>query len=369
MIIALEDAKYKLISMQEKIEELGSAIRVDELKAEIAELEKITFEENFWSDQEKSSKLLQKIKQLKDKCDAFDELKSKLEDALTLTEMAIEENDEGSVAEVESELEFIEREAEKQRLETLLNGEYDKNNAILSFHPGAGGTEAQDWALMLYRMYTRWGERHGFDVKLVDWLDGEEAGLKSATVVISGLNAYGYLKSENGVHRLVRVSPFDSSGRRHTSFASVEVMPEFEDDNSIELREEDLEITAHRSSGAGGQHVNKTDSAIRIVHIPTGIVVGCQTERSQLQNKETALKMLKSKLLEIKQREKLDRIEDIQGNKTNIEWGAQIRSYVFMPYTLVKDTRTGYEDGNIGSVMDGDIDGFINAYLKSNTGK
>ena len=369
MIIALEDAKHKLTALQKVIDELGSSIRIDELKEEIAEMEKKTFEENFWNDQENSSKVLQKIKQLKDKCDGFDNLKSKLEDTLILAEMAIEENDESSVEEVEKELEYIENEAERQRLETLLTGEYDKNNAIVSFHPGAGGTEAQDWALMLYRMYTRWGERHGFQVKLIDWLDGEEAGLKSATITISGTNAYGYLKSENGVHRLVRVSPFDSSGRRHTSFASVEVMPEFDDDNSIELREEDLEITAHRSSGAGGQHINKTDSAIRIVHIPTGIVVGCQTERSQLQNKETALKMLKSKLLEIKEREKLDKIEDIQGNKTNIEWGAQIRSYVFMPYTLAKDTRTGYEDGNISAVMDGDIDGFINAYLKSNAGK
>lgn len=222
---------------------------------------------------------------------------------------------------------------------------------------------------MLYRMYTRWGESHGYTVKLVDWLDGDEAGIKSATIVVEGLNAYGYLKSENGVHRLVRVSPFDGSGRRHTSFASVEVLPEFEDDNSIELNDEDLEITAHRSSGAGGQHINKTDSAIRIVHIPTGIVVGCQTERSQLQNKETALKMLKSKLMEIKEREKLERIEDIQGNKTNIEWGNQIRSYVFMPYTLAKDTRTGYENGNIQSVMDGNLDGFINAYLKMNAAK
>ena len=242
---------------------------------------------------------------------------------------------------------------------------YDKNNAILSFHPGAGGTEAQDWAQMLYRMYMRWGESHGYNVKLVDWLEGDEAGIKSATLIIEGMNAYGFLKSEHGVHRLVRVSPFDSSGRRHTSFSSVEVMPEFnDDDNSITLRDEDLEITAHRSSGAGGQHINKTDSAIRIVHIPTGIVVGCQTERSQLQNKETAIKMLKAKLMEIKLREKLDRIEDIQGNKANIEWGSQIRSYVFMPYTLAKDTRTGFEDGNIDSVMDGNIDGIINAYLK-----
>ena len=369
MIIALEEAKYKLISYRETIAELGSAMKIDEMEKQIAELEQKTFAEDFWSDQENSSKILKQVKQLKDKYEAYRSLESRLEDAVTLAEMAIEENDESSIEEVESELAFVERESEKQRLETLLTGEYDKNNAIVSFHPGAGGTEAQDWALMLYRMYTRWGERNGFDVKLVDWLDGEEAGIKSATIMISGTNAYGYLKSENGVHRLVRVSPFDSSGRRHTSFASVEVIPEFDDDNSIEIRDEDLEITAHRSSGAGGQHVNKTDSAIRIVHIPTGIVVGCQTERSQLQNKETAMKMLKSKLLEIKEREKLDRIEDIQGNKTNIEWGAQIRSYVFMPYTLVKDTRTGYEDGNIGAVMDGDIDGFINAYLKNNVGK
>ena len=285
-------------------------------------------------------------------------------DMLLKAEVAIEEDDEGSVEEVERELEFLEKEEERIRLETLLSGPYDKNNAIVSFHPGAGGTEAQDWASMLYRMYTRWGEKSGFNVKLVDWLDGDEAGLKSATIMVEGINAYGYLKSENGVHRLVRVSPFDSSGRRHTSFASVEVMPEFNDDDNITIRDEDIEVTAHRSSGAGGQHINKTDSAIRILHKPTGIVVGCQTERSQLQNKETAMKMLKAKLMEIKLREKLDRIEDIQGNKANIEWGSQIRSYVFMPYTLAKDTRTGFENGNIDAVMDGDIDGFINAYLK-----
>ncbi|MBQ3861909.1 MAG: peptide chain release factor 2, partial [Clostridia bacterium] len=288
---------------------------------------------------------------------------------ITLAELAIEENDESLVPEVETAEREIRAEEESQRIEILLSGEYDQNNAILSFHPGAGGTEAQDWAQMLYRMYTRWGERHGYNVKLIDWLDGEEAGLKSATVMIEGENAYGYLKGENGVHRLVRVSPFDASGRRHTSFASVEVMPEFTDDGSIEINEADLEITTHKSSGAGGQHINKTESAVRIVHIPTGIVVGCQTERSQLQNKETAMKMLKSKLMEIKQREKLDTINDIKGVKTNIEWGSQIRSYVFMPYTLAKDTRTQYEDGNIQAVMDGEIDGFINAYLKMNAAK
>ena len=369
MIIALEEAKHTLTNFRADIEELGSALRIDELRNEAAELEKKTLEPDFWNDQENSGKILRQVKQLKDKIEAYEKLEAKLEDTITLAELAIEENDESLTDEVLSEVAAIQAEEEKQRIEILLSGEYDKNNAIISFHPGAGGTEAQDWALMLYRMYTRWGEKHGYNVKLLDWLDGEEAGLKSATIMIEGINAYGYMKSENGVHRLVRVSPFDSSGRRHTSFASVEVMPEFEDDNTIELRDEDLEITAHRSSGAGGQHVNKTDSAIRITHLPTGIVVGCQTERSQLQNKETALKMLKSKLMEIKQREKLEKIDDIKGVKTNIEWGAQIRSYVFMPYTLAKDTRTGFEDGNIQAVMDGEIDGFINAYLKQNAAK
>ena len=364
MIVALEEAKRKLVALEDTLRELGSQLRIEEAKERAAELERETLVQDFWNDAESSSKTLREIKQLKDKYESYEELLIKLEDAYTLCEMAIEENDEGSVEEVVAETEYIEAEAERKRIEVLLSGPYDKNNAIVSFHPGAGGTEAQDWASMLYRMYTRWGEKSGFNVKLIDWLDGDEAGLKSATIMIEGINAYGYLKSENGVHRLVRVSPFDASGRRHTSFASVEVMPEFEDDDTIVLRDEDLDITAHRSSGAGGQHINKTDSAIRIVHKPTGIVVGCQTERSQLQNKETALKMLKAKLMEIKLREKLDRIEDIQGNKANIEWGSQIRSYVFMPYTLAKDTRTGYEDGNIDAVMDGEIDGFINAYLK-----
>ena len=364
MIVALEEAKRRLIELRAVISELGNQLRIEESRERAADLERETLVQDFWNNAEKSSKKLQEIKQLKTKVESYEDLSSRLEDALTLCEMAIEANDEDSVEEVTSETEFIETEAEKKRIEVLLSGPYDKNNAILSFHPGAGGTEAQDWASMLYRLYTRWGEAHGFNVKLLDWLDGDEAGIKSATIMIEGMNAYGYLKSENGVHRLVRISPFDSSGRRHTSFASVEVMPEFEDDDSIVIRDEDIEVTAHRSSGAGGQHINKTDSAIRIVHKPTGIVVGCQTERSQLQNKETAMKMLKSKLMEIKMREKLERIEDIQGNKANIEWGSQIRSYVFMPYTLAKDTRTGYEDGNIDAVMDGEIDGFINAYLK-----
>lgn len=369
MIIQLEEAKYKLQNMRADIDELASALRIEQLKNEVTEDEAKTMEADFWNDAENSSKMLQQIKQKKDKIEAFESLKNRLEDAITLAEMGIEENDESIVAEVESEMAEVIKEEERQRIEVLLSGEYDRNNAIVSFHPGAGGTEAQDWALMLYRMYTRWGERHGYNVKLVDWLDGEEAGIKSATIMVEGVNAYGYLKSEAGVHRLVRISPFDASGRRQTSFASVDVMPEFEDDGKIEIRDEDIEITAHRSSGAGGQHINKTDSAIRITHLPTGIVVGCQTERSQLQNKETALKMLKSKLMEIKERENLARIEDIKGVKNNIEWGSQIRSYVFMPYTLAKDNRTGYEDGNITAVMDGEIDGFINAYLKQNANK
>ena len=369
MIIEIEEAKHKLTNFRADVEELGNALRITSLREQVEELDKLALAPDFWNDQENSGKILRQTKQLKDKIERYDNLAAKLEDAITLCELALEEGDESMKDEILSEVCGIESEEEKMRIEVLLSGEYDHNNAILSFHPGAGGTEAQDWAQMLYRMYTRWGEAHGYNVKLLDWLDGEEAGIKSATIMIEGLNAYGYLKSENGVHRLVRVSPYDGSGRRHTSFASVEVLPEFEDDNSIELRDEDLEITAHRSSGAGGQHVNKTDSAIRIVHIPTGIVVGCQTERSQLQNKETALKMLKSKLMEIKQREKLEKIEDITGNKTNIEWSAQIRSYVFMPYTLAKDTRTGFVDGNIQSVMDGNIDGFINAYLKMITAK
>ncbi|MBO5295721.1 MAG: peptide chain release factor 2 [Clostridia bacterium] len=363
-MVALEDAKYKLIGMRESIEELGSALRIEETKETLKHLEAQTQAPDFWNNAEKSSKVLQVIKQGQDKVAGYERLCAHLEDAIALAEMAIEENDESVVEEVQTELEEITAEEEHRRIEVLLSGEYDKNNAIVSFHPGAGGTEAQDWAQMLYRMITRWAEKSGFQVKLTDWLDGDGAGIKSATVMVNGLNAYGYLKSENGVHRLVRVSPFDANGRRQTSFASIEVMPEFEDVDAVVLRDEDLEITAHRSSGAGGQHINKTDSAIRIVHKPTGIVVGCQTERSQLQNKETALRMLKSKLMEIKLQERLDTIEDIQGNKTNIEWGAQIRSYVFMPYTLAKDHRTGFEMGNINAVMDGDLDGFINAYLK-----
>ena len=366
MIVLLDEAKRTLLAKEDDIKELASALKLDDLKSEIAELEEKTMAPDFWNNSDVSGEILKRTKYLKDKVAAYEELATRLEDTLVMVEMAIEEEDESVTDEILAEVEAIEKEESRQRIEILLSGEYDANNAILTFHPGAGGTEAQDWALMLYRMYTRWGEKHNYTVKLLDWLDGEEAGIKSASISIEGVNAYGYLKSENGVHRLVRVSPYDAAGRRQTSFASVEVTPELPDDNKIEIRPEDIEVTAHRSSGAGGQHINKTDSAIRITHLPTGIVVGCQTERSQLQNKETAMKMLKAKLLEIKIRENLEKIEDIQGTKYNIEWGSQIRSYVFMPYTLAKDTRTGYEDGNIQAVMDGEIDGFINAYLKMN---
>lgn len=366
MIIQLEEAKIKLRSMKTDIAELKESLRISAAELRIEELDKMTYEPDFWSDAARSGKILQELKGLRKKVGDFHALEARLEDAISLAELAIEENDESFTDEVLTEQAAIEQSEETMRLTALLTGEYDANNAILTFHPGAGGTEAQDWALMLYRMYTRWGEKHGYTVKLMDWLDGDEAGIKSATVSIEGANAYGFLKSENGVHRLVRISPFDASGRRQTSFASVEVMPEMEDDGSIEIRPEDIEVTAHRSSGAGGQHINKTDSAVRITHIPTGIVVGCQTERSQLQNKETAMRMLRNKLMEIKIQQNLQKIDDIKGIKANIEWGAQIRSYVFMPYTLAKDTRTGYEEVDIQSVMDGEIDGFINAYLKMN---
>ena len=262
-------------------------------------------------------------------------------------------------------IERIEKSMEAQRLATLLSGEYDSKNAILTFHAGAGGTEAQDWASMLYRMYTHWAESHGFQYNILDYLDGDEAGIKSASIEIVGENAYGYLKGEAGVHRLVRISPFDASGRRHTSFSALEVIPEIDEDTEVEIRPEDIKMDVFRSSGAGGQHINKTSSAVRLTHIPTGIVVACQNERSQFQNRDKAMAMLKSKLVEIKEREHLDKIDDIKGTQMKIEWGSQIRSYVFMPYTLAKDTRTGYETGNIQAVMDGDIDGFINAYLQA----
>ena len=366
-MLEFEEQRLKLEGLKPELADLKEALALDKLKKEIEELENAAAQDGFWDNVENSQKVLQKTSQLKARVERYDNLAAKYEDTLTLIELADEEGDLSLLDEVLSDVSAFEEQLSAQRLETLLSGEYDSKNAILTFHAGAGGTEAQDWNEMLVRMYTHWGERHGFSVKMVDFLDGEEAGLKSAVLVIEGLNAYGYLKSENGVHRLVRISPFDSSGRRHTSFASIEVMPEIDDDANIEIREEDLKVDTYRSGGAGGQHVNKTESAIRITHIPTGIVVACQNERSQHQNKEVALKMLKSKLIEIKEREHLEKIEDIKGVQKEIAWGSQIRSYVFMPYTLAKDHRTGFESGNINAVMDGDLDGFINAYLKMNS--
>lgn len=362
-MIEYDEYKVKIQALRPTLDNLGSALKLDEAKAEIIRLEAESAKDDFWSDLQNSQKVLQQIKQLKNKCSKHDSLLQRWEDMQALCQMAIEENDESLLPELQEEYDSFEQDLESARLATLLSGEYDGCNAIMNFHAGAGGTEAQDWAQMLYRMFTRWAERHGYEYKLLDYLDGEEAGLKSASILISGENAYGYLKSESGIHRLVRVSPFDSSGRRHTSFAAVEVMPEIDDDTEIEIRPEDLKVDTYRSSGAGGQHVNKTESAIRITHIPTGIVVSCQVERSQHQNREVAMRMLRSKLVEIKEREHLDRIDDIKGEQMKIEWGSQIRSYVFMPYTLAKDHRTGFENGNINAVMDGDLDGFINAYL------
>lgn len=364
-MIEFEEYKQKINSMLPRIKDLESALNLTVIRNEIQELEAVSTEDGFWNDIENSQRVLQRLKQLKDKVSAYDSIVSTYDDVATLCQLAIEEDDESLLPDLELEYTKLESMLEEATLQTLLNGEYDGNNAIISFHAGAGGTEAQDWAQMLFRMYTRWAERHGFKYKVLDYLDGDEAGLKSAVVSIEGHNAYGYLKGEMGVHRLVRISPFDSSGRRHTSFAAVEIMPEITDDVNIEIREEDLKIDTFRSGGAGGQHVNKTESAVRITHLPSGIVVTCQNERSQHQNREVAMMMLRSKLVEIKEREHLEKIDDIKGDQKSIEWGSQIRSYVFMPYTLVKDHRTGYESGNINSVMDGDIDGFITAYLKA----
>ena len=314
---------------------------------------------------EQSRKVLQQTKQLKDKIQAYEDLVSLWQDTIDFIDLANEENDEDSLDEITASVKSIEETLEKMTLETLLSGHYDKNNAIMTFHAGAGGTEAQDWCEMLIRMYQMWAQKNGYTFSVMDSLPGDDAGMKSATVNIEGLNAYGYLRSEKGVHRLVRISPFDSSGRRHTSFASIEVMPEIDDDIEINIRTEDLKVDTYRASGAGGQHINKTDSAIRITHIPTGVVVSCQTQRSQHQNREYAMRMLKSKLAEIAEQQQKEKIEDIKGVQKEIAWGSQIRSYVFHPYNLVKDHRTNFEMGNIGAVMDGDISGFINEYLKA----
>ena len=366
-MLLLDELRLELEGYRKDMKELYVIHNIDKLKEENAELQEKSAADGFWDDLENSQKLMQTIKQNDAPIESYKKLNDMLEDTLTMIELTVEEGqdeDEDTVNELRAEADKFKAELETTKLTTLLTGEYDSKNAILTFHAGAGGTEAQDWAEMLFRMYNRWAERHNFKVTTLDYLDGDEAGIKSASLLVEGLNAYGFLKSENGVHRLVRISPFDSSGRRQTSFASLEVMPEMDGANlNIEIRPEDLEIDFYRASGAGGQKVNKTSSAVRLTHKPTGIVVSCQTQRSQYQNKDYAMKMLVSKLAEIKEREHLDKIEDIKGVKKEIAWGAQIRSYVFMPYTLAKDTRTGYENGNINAVMDGDLDGFINAYL------
>ncbi len=362
-MLEFEEYKTKLANRRPDLEDLRGAMRLEDAAAEIEKLQAESTEEGYWNDLERSQKAQRRLRSLENKCESFRKLETAWDDMTVICEMALEENDESMLPELKESFAKFESDLEQLRLSTLLNGEYDANNAILTFHAGAGGTEAQDWAQMLYRMYTMWTDRHGFKYTLMDWQDGDQAGIKSATIKIEGENAYGYLKSEHGVHRLVRISPFDASARRQTSFAAVEVMPEIGDAEEIELRDDDIKMDVYRSSGAGGQKVNKTSSAVRLTHIPTGIVVSSQVERSHFQNLENCRQMLRAKLAEIKEREHLEKIEDIKGVQMKIEWGSQIRNYVFMPYTLAKDTRTGYENGNIQAVMDGDIDGFINAYL------
>ena len=343
-----------------------SLFDVEQLEDELKKLEEMTVNEGFWQqDSSETGKVLSKIKQIKNKVLQYRNVEQEIGNLQELTELAILENDEEVAKDILKSTIKLENDVEKLQLATLLSGKYDKNNAILTLHPGAGGTESQDWAEMLYRMYTRWAVKNGYEVKELDYLEGEEAGIKSVTFEIVGENAYGYMKGEMGVHRLVRISPFDAGGRRHTSFASLEVLPEITDDIQIEINPDDLRIDTYRASGAGGQHINKTSSAVRITHIPTNTVVACQSERSQIQNRETAMKMLKSKLLNLKEKEQKETIDELKGEQKDIAWGSQIRSYVFCPYTLVKDHRTNYEVGNVESVMDGNIDGFIEAYLKS----
>jgi len=344
-----------------------SLFDIEKLENRLQELEAETVKEEFWQkDSKETGKILAEIKQIKNKVVQYRKTEQETENLIELTELANLDNDEDVAKDIIKSTAKLENEVEKLELQTLLSGKYDKNNAILTLHPGAGGTESQDWAEMLYRMYTRWAVKNGYEVKELDYLEGEEAGVKSVTFEIIGENAYGYMKGEMGVHRLVRISPFDAGGRRHTSFASLEVLPEITDDISIDINPDDLRIDTYRASGAGGQHINKTSSAVRITHIPTNTVVACQSERSQIQNRETAMKMLKSKLLNLKEKEQKETINELKGVQKDIAWGSQIRSYVFCPYTLVKDHRTNYEVGNVESVMDGNIDEFIEAYLKMN---
>ena len=361
----LEEAKKQNLEQVNRINDIGNSLNINKLKDELSNLESQTENQNFWQDSEVSRKILSRISELKKKIEQFANVKNDINTITEMIELIQTEDDEDLEKETLKLIENANKEIDSLEIATLLSEKYDKNNAIITIHPGAGGTEAQDWAEMLYRMYTRWAEANHFKIEELDYLDGEEAGLKSVTFLVSGEYAYGYLKSEHGVHRLVRISPFDSGGRRHTSFASLEVLPEITDDLDLYINPDDIKMDVYRASGAGGQHINKTSSAVRLTHIPTGIVVSCQTERSQFQNKDTAMKMLKSKLLNLKEKENKEKIEDLKGVQMDIAWGSQIRSYVFCPYTLVKDHRTGYEVGDVQKVIDGDINNFIFEYLKS----
>lgn len=363
-MVELDQFKFTLNQYKEPMEELKASLELDRKKARMEELEAKMEEPDFWSNPEKAQDITRELKGMKDTVEAFAGLESTMDDAYTMIEMGYEENDASLIPEIEEMILEFKETFEKMRIKTLLSGEYDGNNAIVTLHAGAGGTESCDWASMLYRMYTKWAESHGYKTEVLDYLDGEEAGIKSITFEVKGENAYGYLKSEKGVHRLVRISPFNAAGKRQTSFASCDVMPDIEEDLSVEIADEDIRIDTYRSSGAGGQHINKTDSAIRITHIPTGVVVQCQNERSQHKNKEKAMQMLKAKLYLIKEQENREKLSDIRGEVSDNGWGNQIRSYVLQPYTMVKDHRTGEESGNVQSVLDGNLDQFMNAYLR-----
>ena len=368
-MIELEQLKYTLNSFREPLEDLSGSLALDAKRERIDQLEQSMEAPGFWDNVEESQKVMKEVKSLKKVVEEYEELKTKFEDAETLIDMAEEEEDQELAAEAQDTVDSFQEEYEKLRISTLLTGEYDRNNAILTLHAGAGGTESCDWVSMLYRMYTRWAEKKGYETEVLDYLDGEEAGIKSVTVKIKGENAFGYLRSERGVHRLVRISPFNAAGKRQTSFASCDVMPEIEEDLEVEIADEDIRVDTYRASGAGGQHINKTDSAIRITHIPTGIVVQCQNERSQHKNKDQAMKMLKTKLFLLKEQQHLEKLSDIRGDVSDNGWGSQIRSYVLQPYTMVKDHRTNEESGNPSAVLDGDLDPFMNAYLAWKTSK
>ena len=366
-MIELDEIKYRLTPYEKELDEIKDALDLQNKEERIIELERTMEAPGFWDDMDKAQKYMKELKNLKDSIETYNNLKSLYDDILVLIEMGEESEDAEIAEEAKSSMDEFASKVDEVKIKTLLSGEYDKYNAILKLNAGAGGTESCDWTSMLYRMYTRWAESKGFTTQVLDFLEGEEAGIKSITVQINGENAYGYLKSERGVHRLVRISPFNAAGKRQTSFASCDVMPDIEEDLDVEINDDDIRIDTYRSSGAGGQHINKTSSAIRITHLPTGIVVQCQNERSQLQNKDKAMKMLKAKLYLLKQQEEQEKKSGIRGEIKEIVWGSQIRSYVMQPYTMVKDHRTNEETGNVSSVLDGNIDQFINAYLKQNS--